>query len=383
MEKNTNRRIKPNSIKRLLSMLIKAYPVLVPIVAVCIVIGAITATLPAIFQQKIYSIIGEWMESGDWAGASKLIIPLVSTLASFYVVSLLAGFTQSQMMAVITQGFLNKVRLPIRDFDTNKPGDIMSHDTNDIDTLRQMVSQALPTVLRCCILLTSVMCIMLYYSLWMTLVVLLGVFAMLKISKKVGSGSAKYFIRQQKSMGKTEGFIQEMMTGQKVVKVFNHEPQSRKDFQQVNDELFEDAFRAHAYANVLGPIINNIGNTLYVTIAVVGGVLLLTHTPNIGISSLVKGSITVLSIDIVIPFLNMAKQFTGNVNQVAQQINSIAMAIAGAERIFELIDEKPETDEGYVTLVNAEIDADGNVNGPGNTRTMTGRFPTRRSRGIS
>ena len=370
MEKNTNRRIKPNSIKRLLSMLIKAYPVLVPIVAVCIVIGAITATLPAIFQQKIYSIIGEWVESGDWAGASKLIIPLVSTLASLYVVSLLAGFTQSQMMAVITQGFLNKVRqqmfakmqnLPIRYFDTNKHGDIMSHYTNDIDTLRQMVSQALPTVLRCCILLTSVMCIMLYYSLWMTLVVLLGVFAMLKISKKVGSGSAKYFIRQQKSMGKTEGFIQEMMTGQKVVKVFNHEPQSRKDFQQVNDELFEDAFRAHAYANVLGPIINNIGNTLYVTIAVVGGVLLLSHTPNIGISSLIKGSITVLSIDIVIPFLNMAKQFTGNVNQVAQQINSIAMAIAGAERIFELIDEKPETDEGYVTLVNAEIDADGNV----------------------
>ncbi|MBQ6519712.1 MAG: ABC transporter ATP-binding protein [Anaerolineaceae bacterium] len=380
MEKNKNRRIKPNSIKRLLNMLIQAYPVLIPIVAVCIIIGAITATLPAIFQQKIYSIIGEWTESGDWVGASRLIIPLVTTLASFYVVSLLAGFTQSQMMAIITQGFLNKVRqqmfakmqnLPIRYFDTNKHGDIMSHYTNDIDTLRQMVSQSLPTLLRCLILLTSVTCIMLYYSLWMTLVVVLGAFAMLKISKKVGSGSAKYFIRQQKSMGKTEGFIQEMMTGQKVVKVFNHEPQSRKDFQQVNNELFEDAFRAHAYANVLGPIINNIGNTLYVTIAVVGGILLLSRTPNIGISSLIKGSITVLSIDIVIPFLNMAKQFTGNVNQVAQQINSIAMAIAGAERIFELIDEEPETDEGYVTLVNAEIDADGNIS---ETAEKTGRW---------
>ena len=372
--------IKVGSIKRLLSLLVKAYPVMVPIVAVCILIGAVTASLPAIFQQKIYVLIGEWMESGDWAGASKQILPLVTTLACFYVVSLLAGFTQSQLMAIITQGFLNKMRqqmfskmqnLPVKYFDTNKHGDIMSHYTNDIDTLRQMVSQSLPTLLRCIILLTSVMCIMLWYSLWMTLVVLLGVFAMLKVSRKVSSGSAKYFIRQQKSMGKTEGFIQEMMTGQKVVKVFNHEPQSRKDFQAVNNELYEDAFRAHAYANVLGPIINNIGNTLYVTIAVVGGILLLSHTPNIAVSCIIKGTVAALSIDIVIPFLNMAKQFTGNVNQVAQQINSIAMAIAGAERIFELIDEEPEVDEGYVTLVNAEIAADGSIR---ETAEKTGRW---------
>ena len=377
---NKKPRIKANSIKRLLKLLINAYPVLVPIVGLCIVIAAVTASLPAIFQQKIYAIIGEWVETGDWASASKLILPKVATLACFYVVSLCAGFTQSQLMAIITQGFLNKMRqqmfakmqnLPIRYFDTNKHGDIMSHYTNDIDTLRQMISQAIPTVIRCGILLTCVACIMLYYSLWMTLVVLLGVIAMLNISRKVGSGSTKYFIRQQKSMGKTEGFIQEMMTGQKVVKVFNHEPQSRKDFQKVNDELFADAFKAHAYANVLGPIINNIGNTLYVTIAVVGGILLLKHVPNIGISSLIKGSVTVLTIDIVIPFLNMAKQFTGNVNQVAQQINSIAMAIAGAERIFELIDEQPETDEGYVTLVNAEIDAEGNIT---ETKEHTGKW---------
>ena len=293
---------------------------------------------------------------------------------------MLAGFARSQLMAVITQGFLNKMRqemfakmqnLPVKYFDTNKHGDIMSHYTNDIDTLRQLISQALPTIIRCTILLTAVLCIMLWYSLWMTLVVLLGVFAMLKISKKVGSGSTKYFIRQQKSVGKTEGFIQEMMTGQKVVKVFNHEEQSREDFQKINSELYEDAFRAHAYANVLGPIINNIGNTLYVVIAVVGGVLLLSQTPNIGISSLIKGSVAALSIDIVIPFLNMAKQFTGNVNQVAQQINSIAMAIAGAERIFELIDEEPETDEGYVTLVNAKIADDGTIT---ETEERTGKW---------
>ncbi len=370
MNKNEKPPVNMNSIKRLLTMLVKAYPVMIPVVCACIAIAAVTAALPAIFQQQIYAIIGEWVEIGDWASASKLIIPKVTLLAVFYVISLTAGFIRSQLMAVITQGFLNKMRqqmfakmqnLPIRYFDTNKHGDIMSHYTNDIDTLRQMISQAIPTVIRCSILLVSVMCIMLYYSFWMTLVVLLGVFAMMTISKKAGGGSAKYFIRQQKSMGKTEGFIQEMMTGMKVVKVFNHEPQSRADFQKVNGELYEDAFRAHAYANVLAPIINNIGNTLYVTIAVVGGILLLKHVPNVGISSIIKGSVTVLTIDIVIPFLNMAKQFTGNVNQVAQQINSIAMAIAGAERIFELIDEEPEVDEGYVTLVNAEIDADGNV----------------------
>ena len=372
--------IKTGSIKRLLGMLIKAYPVLLPIVGVCIIIAAVTAAMPAIFQQQIYAIIGEWVESGDWDSASKLIIPQVTLLAVFYVISLLAGFLRSQLMAVITQGFLNKMRqqmfakmqnLPVRYFDTNKHGDIMSHYTNDIDTLRQMISQSIPTVIRCVILLSCVLCIMLYYSLWMTLVVLLGVTAMMTISRKVGSGSAKYFIRQQKSMGKTEGFIQEMMTGQKVVKVFNHEPQSRADFRKVNEELYEDAFRAHAYANVLGPIINNIGNTLYVTIAVIGGILLLKHVPNIGISSLIKGSIAILSIDIVIPFLNMAKQFTGNVNQVAQQINSIAMALAGAERVFELIDEKPETDEGYVTLVNAEIDEEGNIT---ETEEHTGKW---------
>ena len=271
-QKNKRPQIKINSVKRFLSLLIRAYPVLVPIVCVCIIIGAVTASLPAIFQQKIYAVIGQWMESGDWAGASKEIIPKVVTLACFYLVSLCAGFTQSQLMAIITQGFLNKMRqqmfakmqnLPIKYFDRNKHGDIMSHYTNDIDTLRQMVSQAIPTVIRCAILLSCVLCIMLYYSLWLTIVVLLGVFAMLTISKKVGSGSTKFFIRQQKSLGKTEGFIQEMMTGQKVVKVFNHEKQSRADFQKANNELYEDAFRAHAYANVLGPIINNIGNTLY------------------------------------------------------------------------------------------------------------------------
>ena len=197
--------------------------------------------------------------------------------------------------------------------------------------------------------------IMLYYSVWMTLVVLLGVAAMLFVSKKVGGGSAKFFIRQQDSMGKTEGFVQEMMNGQKVIKVFCHEKECEQDFDKINDTLFDDSYKAHAYANTLGPIIMNIGNILYAIIAMVGGIMLVSGAKNFSISGLA------FSISIVVPFLNMTKQFTGNINQVSQQINSVVMAMAGAERIFTLMDEKPEVDDGYVTLVNATVASDGTV----------------------
>ena len=370
MMKQTNKPKKKGTLLRILSMLVKSYPVLIPVTVVCIIIAAVTAALPAIFQQQILADIGNWYLTGDWASASKEILPKVVFLAFFYVIALIAIICYTQLMAYITQGFLNKMRgkmfekmqdLPIKYFDTHKHGDIMSYYTNDIDTLRQLVSQALPTLLQSAILLVCVFCIMIYYSVWLTLVVLAGVAIMLFVSKKVGGGSAKYFIRQQKSVAKTEGFIQEMMNGQKVIKVFNHEDHCREDFKQINEELYNDAFKAHAFANILGPIIQNIGNVLYVIIASVGGVLLLSKVPNISVSALIAGSIGVLTIDIMVPFLNMTKQFTGNVNQVAQQINSIAMAMAGAKRIFALIDEEPETDEGYVKLVNAKIDADGNI----------------------
>ncbi len=361
---------KKGNLFRLIKMLIKSYPVLFPVACVCIIFSAITAAMPAIFQQRILADIGEWYMTGDWAGASRVIIPKVITLASLYVVSLLAIILWTQLMAYITQGFLNKLRckmfdkmqdLPIKYFDTNKHGDIMSHYTNDIDALRQLVGQSLPAILQASIVIVSVFSIMIYYSVWMTIVVMLGVFAMLYVSKKVGGGSAKYFMRQQKSLGKVEGFVQEMMTGQKVVKVFNHEKQSFGDFKNINENLFNDSFKANAYANVLAPIIGNIGNILYVFIATTGGVLLLLNAPNIGISTIIAGGLGVLTIDMIIPFLNMAKQFTGNVNQVTQQINAIAMALAGAQRVFELIDEKPELDEGYVTLVNAKVTKDGEI----------------------
>ncbi|MBR6682622.1 MAG: ABC transporter ATP-binding protein [Clostridia bacterium] len=351
---------------RVIKMLFKAYPVLIPIAFACIIMAAIVASIPAIFMQKLMAVIAGCLESGQmsWEIAKADIIPKVVILICLYVMSLTFTTIQTQLMAYITQGFLGKTRckmfdgmqdLPIKYFDTNKHGDIMSYYTNDIDTLRQLVSQSLPSLLQACIIVVSVLFIMLYYSVWMTLVVLLGVFVMFMVSGVVGGGSAKYFIRQQKSIGKAEGYIQEMMNGQKVIKVFCHENEVKDDFDKINEELFEDSYKAHSYANILGPIIMNIGNILYVICATVGGLFLVLGVPNLAISGLP------FTIDIVVPFLNMTKQFTGNVNQVSQQINSIVMGIAGAKRIFALMDEAPEVDDGYVTLVNAEIDENGNI----------------------
>ena len=370
MPRGPRPKFNPNTFKRIIKMLFKFYPVMMPVTIACILFSAVTAAMPAIFQQQVIADIGTFMESGDWDAAKQVILPKIFILIGLYAVSITAITLYNQLMVFITQGFLNKMRihmfeamqnLPIKYFDTNKHGDIMSHYTNDVDTLRELISRSLPSILQAAVIVTSVLCIMLYYSVWMTLVVLLGVFTMATVSKKVGGGSAKYFMRQQKALGKTEGFVQEMMSGQKVIKVFCHEKECNEDFRKVNDALFNDSFRAHAYANCLGPIIGNLGNILYVLVATVGGLLLLTRVPNISVGALVRGSIGVLTIDLVVPFLNMSRQFTGNINQVTQQINTVVMAMAGAERVFSLIDQKPEVDDGYVTLVNCEIDKDGNI----------------------
>ena len=360
----------PGALKRVIKMLFKSYPVLLPVTIVCIVFSAIVATMPAIFNQQILALIEEWYLSRDWASAKVEIVPRIIILASLYVVSLLSVIAHTQLMAYITQGFLSKARkemfagmqnLPIKYFDTNKHGDIMSHYTNDIDALRQLVSQSIPSLLQAGIIVITVFFIMLWYSVWMTLVVILGVLTITLVTKKVGGGSAKYFIRQQKAVGKTEGYIQEMMNGQKVVKVFCHESESQEDFDEVNNALYEDSRRAHSYANLLGPINMNIGNILYVIIATVGGIFLLSEGfVNISLSK-AFGREVLFGISVVIPFLNMTKQFTGNVNQFSQQINSIVMGLAGANRIFALMDAKPETDDGYVTLVNAKYDSENNL----------------------
>ncbi len=363
------RKINMKMLGRVFRFLYESYPIMVPVTCLCIAGEAIVAAIPAIFQQKVLAIITGYMESGntDWAVAQKEIWPLIAILITLYTMALIFITLHTQLMATITQGFLCKLRrkmfdgmqnLPIRYFDTHKHGDIMSYYTNDIDTLRQLISQSLPNLLKSMLIVVAVLGIMLWYSVWITLVVLVGVVIMVIVSGKIGGGSAKYFIRQQKAIARTEGYVQEMMNGQKVIKVFCHEEEVKQEFDAINQELYEDSRRANAYANMLGPIIMNIGNILYVICATVGGVFLLTEIPNIGIHSIFWG-IGVLTIDMAVPFLNMTKQFTGNINTVSQQINSIVMALAGAERIFTLMDEQPETDEGYVTLVNAVIHADG------------------------
>ncbi len=305
-----------------------------------------------------------WSKAPSWPEAWPRILPWVGALIGLYVVSIILTVVQSQLMAYITQGFLSKMRckmfdgmqnLPIKYFDTHKHGDIMSHYTNDIDTLRQLISQSIPSLMQAGIVVVSVLFIMLWYSALMTLVVLVGVVCMFFVSKKIGGGSAKYFVRQQKAVGRTEGFIQEMMNGQRVVKVFCHEDEAQEDFDALNESLYQDSFRANAFANSLGPIIMNIGNVLYVACAMIGGLFLVLHVPNFSLS------FQPLTISIVVPFLNMTKQFTGNINQVSQQINHIAMGLAGAERLFDLMDETPEVDDGYVTLVRANIAADGTI----------------------
>ena len=351
-------------LKRTVKKIFSYYPVLAPITLACILFSSVVSSIPALFTQNVIQIIEKWYVSRDWAAAQAELTPILTLLIVLYVLSILAILVQKQLMAYMTQGFLNKLRqemfggmqdLPIRYFDTHQHGDIMSFYTNDIDTLRQLVSEAIPAFIQSGAIVLVVLAIMLYFSLWLTLVLAVGIVLMVSVTKRIGGGSARFFLRQQKAVAKTEGFIQETMTGQKVVKVFCHEQRSLEEFDKLNDALYEDSYRANAYASVLGPIIGNIGNLLYVGLALVGGVFLLIGLPNVSFSG------KVLDISILVPFLNMTRQFTGNINQLSQQINAIVMAGAGAQRVFSLIDEKSEEDEGFVTLVDADIAPDGTI----------------------
>ena len=353
-----------NALFRVIRMFFRYYPVLAPLAVACILFSSVVSSIPSLFVQNVISIIQKWVASGDWSAAKAELTPYLLLLAGLYVLSIISMTVQTQLMAYMTQGFLDKLRrelfdgmqnLPIRYFDTHKFGDIMSHYTNDVDTLRQLVSQTLPSFIQSGAIVLVVLAIMLYFSIWMTLVLLLGVVAMAVVAKTIGGGSAKSFMLMQKTVAENEGYVQESMNGQKVIKVFCHEQKGIEEFDEINDRLFAHSFRAHAFASTLGPIIANIGNVLYVTLALVGGVFLLTGVPNVSLSGKAFG------ISILIPFLNMSKQFTGNVNTLSQQINSIVMASAGAQRVFSLMDEKPEEDDGYVTLVNCSVAGDGTI----------------------
>ena len=352
-----NRGNKKNTFTRLIKTLFEFYPVLLPIIIALILFNSVVSSIPSVFMQNIIAVIEKYWRTKNWAQAQAEVFSFVSILAILYILSLIASFTYNRLMAVVTQGSLMKFRekmfarmesLPIRYFDTNAHGDIMSIYTNDTDTLRQLISQSLPALMQTSIVLLTVFCIMIYYSFWLTGVVLIGCVIMFFITKNFGSKSSRFFIKQQQTLGVTEGYIEEMMNGQKVIKVFNHEEDAIAGFDKVNNAWFEASRKANTFANILMPVLHNMGNILYVLIALTGGVLLYLKTPNVSLSGMA------LNISIVVPFLNMTKQFTGQIGQISQQINSVVMGLAGASRIFGLLDEEPEFDEGYVTLVNAK-----------------------------
>ncbi len=368
--------IDPKLLLRVLKLFMHDYPVHIGISVVCIVISAVIGVMPAVYIENITDIIIRGLEiagtsgfADAWTAVAPDVISSLAVMAALFVLGLGASALQQQLVAIATQGFLDKMRkrmfekmqnLPVKFFDSNNHGDIMSYYTNDIDTLRQLISQGIPSIISALLTLVVLIGVMIYFSVSLMAVVVIGVIAMFKVTKFVGGNSARFFMMQQKAVGKMEGFAEEMMNGQKVIKVFCHEETSKEDFDKVNEELFKNVEKANTFGNVFGPIMNNIGNILYVVTAFVGGVLIVSNgkIPNISMENIfVHGSIVApLAISVLASYLGMTKQFTGSVNQASQQINSIAMALAGAGRIFSIIDCETEVDDGYVTLVNAKIE---------------------------
>ena len=361
---------KKATFKRLLKYLFKSYPVHLVIITICIILTSIGSIAASIFMARfIDDVIYKGIEIG-YDNVYPTLISLILTLGGVYLTALIASTIYQQLLCVVTQGFLDKLRtdmftkmekLPISYFDRHQHGDIMSTYTNDVDAIRQVVSQSLPQFIQVMLTVLMLFGVMLYYSIWLTLVVLVAVIMIYFATTKIGGGSAKYFIRQQKSVAKCEGFIEEMMNGQKVVKVFCHEEKSKADFEVLNEELNHNAFAANAYANMLGPIIHNIANVLYVVVAIVGVILVVNGVPNLSLRGFGTEDGVALTIGIAITYLGMARQFGNQFNQISMQLNSVVMALAGAKRIFDLMDEQPEQDEGYVTLVNCNIKEDGQI----------------------
>ena len=340
---------KRKTIKRLLKYVTEGYKLQLAVVLISIIISALVSVIGTQFikyliDDFITPLLGS--ESPDYSG----LLNVIMIMAVIYLAGVIATFTYNRLMVNISQGVLNKIRgqmfnhmqkLPIRYFDSRTHGDIMSTYTNDVDTLRQMLSQSIPQVFSACVSMVAVLIAMLATNIYLTLVVLAMVILMIFVSRYLGGNSSRFFVKQQEDIGKVNGYIEEMMEGQKVVKVFNYEEDSKAKFDDLNEQLCDSMTKANMYANILMPCIMNIGNLGYVLVAVIGGILS------------VNGILTIGSIA---AFLQYVKAFTNPLGQVSQQMNSIIMALAGAERIFDLIDQEEEVDEGYVTLVNAKME---------------------------
>ena len=337
------------TLRRLLSYLNKGYKLKFASVIICIILSTVASVSSSMFLE---TLIDDYISplliqtNPSFAGLADVL----KIMACIYMAGIISTWLYNFIMVDVSQGIMKKIRddmfshmqtLPIKYFDTHTYGDIMSRYTNDTDTLRQMLSQSIPQMFSSAISIISVFCAMVYISLPLTALVIVMVFVMMSVTKMIGGKSAVYFGKQQKALGAVNGFIEEIVNGQKVVKVFTHEEETKKDFEKINEELCNDAAQANKYANILMPIMGNLGNLLYVLIAIAGGILSAK-----GVSSLTVGAIS--------SFLMLSKSFTMPVNQISQQLNSIIMALAGAERIFELMDEESEADNGYVTLVNAK-----------------------------
>lgn len=366
---------KTSTMTRLIKYLFKLYKFRLILVIICIFLTAAGAVCSSVFIQKIIDDVITPGLATSFSAVKPTLLKLLITMLSIYTVAIIASVTYTQIMAYVTQSFLMEIRislfnkmesLPISYFDQNLRGDIMSTYTNDVDTIRQLVSQTFPQLVSSSITVITVFTIMMIYSLWLTILIVVATIAIYFVSKKVGGGSAKYFIKRQNSLAKQEGFIEEMMHGQKVIKVFCHEEKSMEDFDKITEQLFEDTYQANSYANILGPIIHNIGNILYVVVAIVGIILYMLNVKNVSL----KG-VGVLEIGVVVSFLSMARQFANQFNTVSQQANSLIMAMAGTKRVFEIIDQKEEVDDGYVTLVNAIISDDGTIS---ETAERTGKW---------
>ena len=349
---------KSGTFPRLIKMLFRFNPTLLPIIIALILISAVISALPSIFQQKVVAVLEQaWSNGWDWAVTRPQILHYVLVLGALYLCGLSITTLSNQLGAIYTQRVLDQFRkeifthmesLPIRYFDTHQRGDIMSHYTNDVDAMRQMVSQSFPQLLVSLITVLTILCIMMYYSVWLGLVIIGGAVLTIFLTRTIGGKSAHFFMAQQKFVGRTEGVIEEMINGQKVIKVFNHEQEAQAEFDEANNALCEAAFQANRYSNTLMPILNNVNYLVYVLVAVAGGLFLELGVPNLSVSGLP------FSIAVIVPFLGMCRQFSGAIQQISPQINSVVMGIAGAKRIFALLDEEPEQDEGYVDLVYAE-----------------------------
>lgn len=350
---------------RLISYIFSHYRIHIIAVIICIIISSIASVIASVFLQRL---IDECILPGVQSGMGavwKEFISIITMMATVYVLGVLAAFIYTRIMAVVTQGTLMHLRidmfdkmekLPVKFFDTHAHGDIMSTYTNDTDAIRQLIGQSLPTVIQSALTITAMILMMLYYSLWLSIAVFVFIFIMTKIVNKVGGASSKYMMAQQRSLAKEEGFVEEMMNGQKVVKVFCHEDESKEDFIKLNEQLFKDSESANSYGNILMPILNNVGNIMYVLLAVFGGLLVYFNATNIGLQG-----VSPVTIGIIVSFLGMTRQLSQTIGQASMQVSMIAMGVAGASRIFELIDQTEEKDEGYVTLTNVKKNSNGEL----------------------